>query len=282
MHLFYYPIADSYWLVAGVAAALMAIVALVGPGRDRVSLRRRLHAGLDSLRHHPLGRVGNAAADAGLHGDPQGTRHLGDPDRPVAEHAGPRQPQQQDPLGIAAGDAGRIRVRASRPGPRFRDQGLHFRCRDPFPRGSERRQDRPAGKPVGPTDGDWRGPGRRAQPGERQAAVGDRPAHRRPAASPDPARRVGTGHCRQAAASELSGLPGSVWTVARSGRRPGRGGRRLSTAGRRLRQDRNDDPWRDQDQRIRQPADSRGIEDGDARGQDGNHRPNGGQGHGRR
>ncbi len=41
-HLFCYPIADSYWLVAGVAAALLAIVALVGPGRDRVSLRRRL------------------------------------------------------------------------------------------------------------------------------------------------------------------------------------------------------------------------------------------------
>ncbi len=42
MHLFYYPIADSYWLVAGVAAALLALVVLVGPGRNRVSLRRRL------------------------------------------------------------------------------------------------------------------------------------------------------------------------------------------------------------------------------------------------
>jgi len=42
MHLFYYPIADSYWLVAGVAAALLALVVLVGPGRNSVSLRRRL------------------------------------------------------------------------------------------------------------------------------------------------------------------------------------------------------------------------------------------------
>ncbi len=42
MQLFYYPIADSYWLVAGVAAALLAIVVLVGPGKDRVSLRGRL------------------------------------------------------------------------------------------------------------------------------------------------------------------------------------------------------------------------------------------------
>jgi hypothetical protein len=42
MQLFCYPIADSYWFVAVVAAALLAIVALVGPGRDRVSLGRRL------------------------------------------------------------------------------------------------------------------------------------------------------------------------------------------------------------------------------------------------
>ena len=42
MHLYYYPIADSYWLVAGVAVPLLAIVVLVGPGRARVSLRRRL------------------------------------------------------------------------------------------------------------------------------------------------------------------------------------------------------------------------------------------------
>jgi uncharacterized membrane protein len=42
MHLFYYPIADSYWLVLGVAAALLTIVVLVGPGRERVSLVRRL------------------------------------------------------------------------------------------------------------------------------------------------------------------------------------------------------------------------------------------------
>ena len=42
MQLFFYPIADSYWLVATVAAALLAIVILVGPGRDRVSLRGRL------------------------------------------------------------------------------------------------------------------------------------------------------------------------------------------------------------------------------------------------
>ena len=42
MHLFFYPITDSYWLVAAVAAALLAIVILVGPGRDRISFRRRL------------------------------------------------------------------------------------------------------------------------------------------------------------------------------------------------------------------------------------------------
>ena len=42
MHLFFYPIADSYYLVAAVAAALLAIVALLGPGRGRVSLGRRL------------------------------------------------------------------------------------------------------------------------------------------------------------------------------------------------------------------------------------------------
>ena len=41
MHLFFYPIADSFWFVAVVAAALLAIVVLVGPGRDRVSLGRR-------------------------------------------------------------------------------------------------------------------------------------------------------------------------------------------------------------------------------------------------
>jgi len=42
MHLFYYPIADSYWLVAAVAAALLVIVALVGLEKGRVSLPRRL------------------------------------------------------------------------------------------------------------------------------------------------------------------------------------------------------------------------------------------------
>jgi hypothetical protein len=46
MQLFYYPIADSYWLVAMVAAALLLIVILVGPGKDRTSLRRRLTLGL--------------------------------------------------------------------------------------------------------------------------------------------------------------------------------------------------------------------------------------------
>ena len=42
MHLFFYPIADSYWIVAAIAAALLAIVVLVGPGRTRASLPRRL------------------------------------------------------------------------------------------------------------------------------------------------------------------------------------------------------------------------------------------------
>jgi hypothetical protein len=42
VQLFFYPIADSIWFVAVVAAALLAIVVLVGPGRDRVSLGRRL------------------------------------------------------------------------------------------------------------------------------------------------------------------------------------------------------------------------------------------------
>jgi uncharacterized membrane protein len=42
MHLFFYPIADSYWIVAAICAALLAIVVLVGPGRTRASLRRRL------------------------------------------------------------------------------------------------------------------------------------------------------------------------------------------------------------------------------------------------
>jgi uncharacterized membrane protein len=42
MHLFFYPIADNYWLVAAIAATLAAIVVLVGPGRSRISFRRRL------------------------------------------------------------------------------------------------------------------------------------------------------------------------------------------------------------------------------------------------
>ncbi len=42
MHLYYYPIADSYWIVAAICAALLAIVVLVGPGRSRASLGRRL------------------------------------------------------------------------------------------------------------------------------------------------------------------------------------------------------------------------------------------------
>jgi hypothetical protein len=42
MHLFYYPIADSFWLGAAIAAAMLTIVVLVGPGRARLSLRRRL------------------------------------------------------------------------------------------------------------------------------------------------------------------------------------------------------------------------------------------------
>ena len=46
MQFFFYPIADSYWFVAAVAAALLLIVVLVGPGKDRVSLRRRLVLGL--------------------------------------------------------------------------------------------------------------------------------------------------------------------------------------------------------------------------------------------
>src|SRR6516165_2670407 len=41
MHLYYYPIADSYWIVAAICAALVAIVVLVGPGKSRASLRRR-------------------------------------------------------------------------------------------------------------------------------------------------------------------------------------------------------------------------------------------------
>ena len=34
-HVFCYPIAESYWLVAGIAVTLLAIVVLVGPGRTR-------------------------------------------------------------------------------------------------------------------------------------------------------------------------------------------------------------------------------------------------------
>jgi uncharacterized membrane protein len=41
-HLFCSPIADSYWLVAAIAAALLAIVVMVGPGRTRISFKRRL------------------------------------------------------------------------------------------------------------------------------------------------------------------------------------------------------------------------------------------------
>ena len=41
-HLFCYPIAESYWLVAAIAVALLVIVVLVGPGRKRVSFKRRL------------------------------------------------------------------------------------------------------------------------------------------------------------------------------------------------------------------------------------------------
>ena len=46
MHLFFYPIADSYWFVLAVALALLLIVALVGPGKDRVSAGRRLTLGM--------------------------------------------------------------------------------------------------------------------------------------------------------------------------------------------------------------------------------------------
>ncbi len=42
MRLFFYPIAESYWFVAVVAAALLAMVVLVGPGRSRVSLGGRI------------------------------------------------------------------------------------------------------------------------------------------------------------------------------------------------------------------------------------------------
>src|SRR5690242_8659309 len=42
MHLFFYPISDRYWVVAAICAALLAIVVLVGPGRTRASLRRRM------------------------------------------------------------------------------------------------------------------------------------------------------------------------------------------------------------------------------------------------
>jgi uncharacterized membrane protein len=44
--LFFYPIGDNAWLVAGVAAALLAIVVLVGPGKDRLPLRNRLKLAL--------------------------------------------------------------------------------------------------------------------------------------------------------------------------------------------------------------------------------------------
>ena len=123
--------------------------------------------------------------------------------------------------------------------------------------------------PPGQADGHRRGPGRRAQPGERQAVVGNRHSHRRPAAGDRPPRRIAPGRRRQVAAPELSGLPRGVRAVARAGRRSGRGRRRFPPAGRRVRQDRNGDPWRDQGQRLRQPADPRPRAHGDARGQDG-------------
>lgn len=41
-HVFCYPIGESYWLVAGIASTLLAIVVLVGPGRTRVPFKRRL------------------------------------------------------------------------------------------------------------------------------------------------------------------------------------------------------------------------------------------------
>ena len=42
MHLFFYPLADRYWLVMAIAIALLVIVVLVGPGRSRASVKRRM------------------------------------------------------------------------------------------------------------------------------------------------------------------------------------------------------------------------------------------------
>jgi uncharacterized membrane protein len=42
MHLYFYPIADRYWVVAAICAALLGVVVLVGPGRKRASLPRRI------------------------------------------------------------------------------------------------------------------------------------------------------------------------------------------------------------------------------------------------
>ena len=46
MHLSFDPIAGSYWFVLGVACVLLLIVALVGPGKDRISAGRRIILGM--------------------------------------------------------------------------------------------------------------------------------------------------------------------------------------------------------------------------------------------
>ncbi len=55
-HFFCYPIAESYWLVAAIAVALLVIVVLVGPGRTRVSFKRRLTLALLRCGDHPAAR----------------------------------------------------------------------------------------------------------------------------------------------------------------------------------------------------------------------------------
>ena len=148
MHLFYYPIADSYWLVAGVAAALLAIVVLVGPGRDRVSLRGRLVLALirsGVVLLVALGMLRPTLVYTETHKEKATLVLLVDKSRSMLVSDSLNNKTRWESLVATLEDSV---PGAPQPGPRFRNQGLYVRCRRPF-RGRERRQGRPARKPAG-------------------------------------------------------------------------------------------------------------------------------------
>ncbi len=275
MHLFYYPIADSYWLVAAIAAALLAIIVLVGPGRSRISLRRRLTLALircGIIALVVLGMLRPTLVYLETHKENATLVLLIDQSRSMQVRDALNNKSRWESLREKLDECvPELRKLDRATGGDFEVKVYTF---DAETHPQEIKSGRIALPDVArrPADGHRRGAGRRAPPGERQAAVGDRAPHRRPAAGPAAPRSARAGSRQPVAAPRLPGLSGRLRRVARAGRCARRGCGRLPAARGCLRQYGNVRPRRSQDQRLRQQGDSRAAAHGPLRRQNGSHR----------